>query len=133
MKRSEISIEVKYLPDSMGVYKVIISNVFDYYIFKEPTGDCQSYTIANIGDIINTFPNDWVNVLVEIQKVINKNSLLINMRKDKSSYHKVIEFFSEDIIVNTEYTSTRDSYMSVLIIKTNKLDNIINSRNTEIQ
>ena len=132
MEKSKLEIKLHYSSTSDETkYKLLVNGIVRLYIYKEPTGDCQSYSIANIASLLSHFPTDWQNILVEIQKVINKNCLLINMRTDNHYFNDVVNFFKEDIIINSPYKSTRDSSMALLLINTKKLRNIITDRNLE--
>ena len=102
-------------------YQLVINNIgTNSFVYKEATGDCQSFTIGNVQDIIYDYL-DWKNILAACCKLINKPCLLVNMRTDKISYERFINFFEEYIIVNNHYISTRGSNMSLLLVKTNKL------------
>ena len=106
--------------DGETAYKLNIDGLTITYVYSSPTGDCQSYSISNIATIIARYEN-WVDILKKVQAKIGKNCLMVNMRRDDDQYTKFKEYFKNDFLVDQPYTSTRDSYMCMFIVKTNKL------------
>ncbi len=89
------------------------------YMYPTPTGDCQTYSIANADQILAK-PNA-LDIFKAIQPKIGKKKLLMNVREDGAAYKQLKELFKGDIIIEQPYTSTRDSSMCMFLVNTRKL------------
>ena len=100
-------------------FAVKLSGVAVAYVFTSPTGDCQTYSIANADQILAK-PNA-LDIFKAVQPKVGKKQLLMNVREDGAAYKQLKELFKGDIIIEQPYTSTRGSSMCMFLVNTRKL------------
>lgn len=112
---SNITVE----PEGSVRYAIKVSNVTCAYMYLSPTGDCQTYSVANADQILAK-PNA-LDIFKITQSKVGKKQLLMNVREDEPAYKQLKELFKGDIIIEQPYTSTRDSSMCMFLVNTRKL------------
>lgn len=100
-------------------YDIKVSNVICAHMYLSPTGDCQTYSIANVDQILAK-PNA-LDIFKVVQLKVGKKQLLMNVREDDAAYKQLKKLFKGDIIIEQPYTSTRDSSMCMFLVNTRKL------------
>ena len=102
-----------------GRHAIKVSNVTCAYMYNAPTGDCQTYSIANADQILAK--SNALDIFKAVQPKVGKKQLLMNVREDGPAYKQLKELFKGDIIIEQSYTSTRDSSMCMFLVNTIKL------------
>lgn len=123
--------KIELLPFNSGsegyFYWVVINGMKSYRMIVSPTGDCQTFSMNNMDDLMNKLPStpNWDDNLLKViglcKQKANKKQLLINIRKDYDIYGVIKRLFEGKIIVEQEYTSTRDSQMVLFLLNVSHL------------
>lgn len=100
-------------------FAVKISGVAVAYMFSSPTGDCQTYSVSTVANILSK--SNALDIFKAIHLKVGKKQLLMNVREDEAAYKQLKELFKGDIIIEQPYTSTRDSSMCMFLVNTRKL------------
>lgn len=107
-------------PDATGRhFNINVSNLTIAYMYPSPTGDCQTYSVSNVDQILNK--KNALDIFKAVHTKILKKQLLMNVREDQNAYKQLKEMFKGDIIIEQPYTSTRDSSMCMFLVNTRKL------------
>lgn len=101
--------------------KIKKNNVFlSSYVYLSPTGDCQTFSISAVNSFLPSFnePNLDLEILARCFQVSGKNQLLVNICTDTKTMTRFKEIFDGYIILEQNYKSTRDSAMTMFLVKT---------------
>lgn len=91
---------------------------------NNPFGNCQVYSVAHMGDILDPWNNyskeDKLQYLKEINKKAKKPQLICDIYERLSTELEKL-FTEEDIVFKQPYKSTNGSKMVMYLIKTQSL------------
>ena len=123
--KSIIKIHRQVQSDNQMYYcKIKKNNVFlSSYVYFSPTGDCQTFSISAVNNFLpsSNEPNLDLEILARCFQVTGKNQLLVNICTDTKTMTRFKEIFDGYIILEQNYKSTRDSAMTMFLVKTTPL------------
>lgn len=110
--KTEIKVVLEQYPH---IFSSFNGNVI---ITKSPLMNCQTYSIGGMCSLLDC--NDNIEILKDIQNLIKKSQLLIDINQIyEDKLNKI--FKKEDFIFKTEYVNSTGSKMIMCLIKTDSM------------
>lgn len=100
-------------------YHLKINDYHRAYLTRSPTGDCQTYSIGNVCEILQ-LPG-YMDILKEINLKADKKQLLVNIVDGTRPNNIFKEIFKDNIVIHQLYESTNGTMMNMYLVKTQVL------------
>lgn len=100
-------------------YHLKLNGFYRACLTTSPTGDCQTYSIGNICEILQL--SGYMDILKEIDSRANKNQLLVNIIDNTRPNDIFKEIFKDNIVIHQLYESTNRTMMNMYLVKTQLL------------
>lgn len=104
---------------SNHTYQLKINNLYRATLTRSPTGDCQTYSIGNVCEILQ-LPG-YMDILKEINLKADKKQLLVNIVDGTRPNDIFKEIFKDNIVIHQLYQSTNGTMMNMYLVKTQVL------------
>lgn len=96
------------------------------YFFQGPTYNCQFSSIGRMECVLDQGPKESKDILKQLWSLYKIPMFLVDVHNYDRYHTAILEVFGkENIVFRQDYTSTNQSKMSMYLLKTNKLQNLI--------